>query len=172
MPRPAPAHPLCLQAKPRGGSRNGLSQLKGFAASKAQQLASGLAGHLSRMPVQLVISVHRFQGGLMLWMPPPPSDRWVTLSTTSVPDPVPDHNPVPDPVPHPVPEHNPVPDPNLQDVAVLQRPPPNQHECQAGGGQPRAALQRRAGPGQLLHTAQAAPGPAEVGGMQPVHTTY
>lgn len=69
---------------PAGDSESGgflgLLHLKRAAAATAQNLATNLAESLSRVPFQLVISVTKFEGPLMLWVAPPPSDRWAVVS--------------------------------------------------------------------------------------------
>lgn len=62
-----------------GGGRGflGLGHLKRAAAATAQSLTANLAESLARVPCQLVLDVTRFEGSLMLWVGPPPSDRCV-----------------------------------------------------------------------------------------------
>ncbi|GFH13043.1 SMP-LTD domain-containing protein [Haematococcus lacustris] len=60
-----------------GGSAAGglLGRLRRAAASTAQSLAANIAENLAKVPVQLVIELTQFEGTLLLWLPPPPSDR-------------------------------------------------------------------------------------------------
>jgi hypothetical protein len=48
------------------------------------------ADSLAKVPVELVIDVTRFEGVFMVWIGPPPSDRWGFEFTC--------HDPVPTPV--------------------------------------------------------------------------
>jgi hypothetical protein len=58
-----------------GGGFLGLGALKRAAAATANQLTTNIVEGLARMPVQLVVDVTHFEGTLMLWLGPPPSDR-------------------------------------------------------------------------------------------------
>lgn len=59
-----------------GGSLlSGLLGLSRAAAAKAGSLAANLTENLPRVPCQLEICVTRFECELMVWAPPPPSDR-------------------------------------------------------------------------------------------------
>lgn len=88
----APPPPSQQQQKPLSRSSTGRSlrpgqllsglvrPLRRAAAARAAAWVDYLADALSCVPFKLTVTVTRFEGSIMLWVPPPPSDRlWLSL---------------------------------------------------------------------------------------------
>ncbi len=72
---PAAQQPPPQPPQHQGPGFLGLGALKRAAAATAQHLTTMWVDNLSRTPVQVVVDLVSFEGTLLLWLSPPPSDR-------------------------------------------------------------------------------------------------
>eukprot|EP00798_Chlamydomonas_sp_ICE-L_P002615 gene2615-30938_t len=65
----------------QGAGFLGLSRLRRAAAARVHGLAASLADSVANVPCQLIISFTRFEGRMVVWVAPPPSDRlWYSFA--------------------------------------------------------------------------------------------
>ncbi len=64
-----------------GGGFLGLGALRRRAAATAQQLTSQWVDSLARTPLQLIVDMTSFEGTVMVFLSPPPSDRYARTHT-------------------------------------------------------------------------------------------